>query len=241
LSVPILPPVVAPRRDHRLKPLLGKAVGSVVVHELYRSLQGEGVQAGLPCVFVRLTACHLRCSYCDTPHAFNHGEEVGLEALVEQTLALARPGDLIEVTGGEPLLQEEVFPLMARLADSGHEILLETSGACDIGPVDPRVRIILDLKTPGSGEEAANLWGNLAKLKPTDEVKVVLCDRGDFDWAIEAIRRHGLTDRCAVLFSPAHGRVEASDLALWILESGLPIRLQVQLHKQLWGPNARGV
>ena len=241
LSLPTPPTVVPPPRDHRLKPLQGKEAGTVVVHEVYRSLQGEGIQAGLPCVFVRLTACHLRCSYCDTPHAFHRGEAVGLEGLVDRTLALARPGDLIEVTGGEPLLQDEALPLMARLADSGHEVLLETSGACDIGPVDPRVRIILDLKTPGSGEASANRWENLARLKPADEVKVVVCDREDFDWAVGKIREHRLLERCPVLLAPAFGRVSAAELADWILESGLPIRLQVQLHKQLWGPDARGV
>src|SRR5690606_37767578 len=131
--------------------------------------------------FVRLSACHLRCSYCDTPHAFNRGEPIGLDDLVEKTLGMVRPGDLIELTGGEPLLQPEAFPLVERLADSRHTVLLETSGACDIGPVAPRVRVILDLKTPGSGEEAANLWGNLPLLKPGEEVKVVVCDREDFD------------------------------------------------------------
>lgn len=241
LSAPIPLPVAGSRHDHRLKPLLAKRAGTLVVHEVYRSLQGEGTWAGLPCVFVRLTACHLRCSYCDTPHAFHGGEPIALEDLAAQVLALARPGDLIEVTGGEPLLQPEVFPLMGRLADSGHLVLLETSGACDIGPVDPRVRIILDLKTPGSGEEAANLWENLPKLKATDEVKVVVCDRADFDWTVGHVRSHRLTERCEVLISPAHGRVEPASLADWILESGLPLRLQVQLHKQLWGPDARGV
>ncbi|WP_233578978.1 radical SAM protein [Tautonia sociabilis] len=241
MSAPILPPVAPGRRDHRLKSILGRPSGVLVVHELYRSLQGEGTFAGLPCVFVRLTACHLRCSYCDTPHAFNHGEPIALRALLERILAIAAPGDLIEVTGGEPLLQDEALPLMSGLADAGRVVLLETSGACDIGPVDPRVRIILDLKTPGSGEEQANLWDNLAKLKPTDEVKVVVCDRPDFDWALERIREHRLVERCPVLVSPAHGRVDAAELAAWILESGLPLRLQVQLHKQLWGPDARGV
>ena len=135
MSAPIPSAVAGPRQDHRLKPLLGKPEGTLVVHEIYRSLQGEGLWAGLPCVFVRLTACHLRCSYCDTPLAFSRGDLIALEVLVERTLELAHPGDLIEVTGGEPLLQPEVFPLMSRLADSGHVVLLETSGACDIEPV----------------------------------------------------------------------------------------------------------
>lgn len=234
-------PTEAPSRDRRLTPILGRPAGTLVVHELYRSLQGEGTFAGLPCVFVRLTACHLRCTYCDTPHAFNRGEAVGLDELVRQTLALAEPGDLVEITGGEPLLQEEVHPLMERLADAGRTVLLETSGACPIDAVDPRVRIILDLKTPASGEQGANVWSNLGLLKPTDEVKVVVCDRDDFDWSVAQVRRHRLTTRCPVLMSPAHGRVEPAELAAWILETGLPLRLQVQLHKQLWGPDARGV
>jgi 7-carboxy-7-deazaguanine synthase len=148
---------------------------------------------------------------------------------------------LVEVTGGEPLLQPEALPLMARLADAGRTVLLETGGALDIGPVDPRVRIILDLKTPGSGEAAANRRENLPLLKPTDEVKVVVCDRDDFDWAVAQVRAHHLVDRCPVLMSPVHGRVEPAELASWILEAGLPLRLQVQLHKILWDPSARGV
>jgi 7-carboxy-7-deazaguanine synthase len=223
----------------RLKPLEGKPAGSLIVHEIYRSLQGESTFAGLPCAFVRLTACHLRCGYCDTPHAFGQGETLALDEVVARALAL---GDrLVEVTGGEPLLQPEVFPLMSRLADAGRTVLLETSGALDIGPVDPRVHVILDLKTPGSGEVEANLWENLARLKPSDEVKFVLCDRADFDWAVAQVRAHALTERCPVLFSAAYGQLSPTDLAAWVLESRLPIRLQVQLHKILWDPSARGV
>jgi 7-carboxy-7-deazaguanine synthase len=224
---------------NRLKPLAGKPVGSLVIHEIYRSLQGESTFAGLPCVFIRLTACHLRCGYCDTPHAFGQGEAMPLDEVVARALAL---GDrLVEVTGGEPLLQPEVFPLMARLADAGRIVLLETSGALDISPVDRRVHVILDLKTPGSDEVEANLWSNLDRLKPTDEVKFVICDRADFDWAVAQVRAHSLTDRCPVLFSPAFGRVNPTALAAWVLESRLPVRLQLQQHKILWDPNARGV
>src|SRR4051812_16890703 len=157
--------------SHRLRALTGKPAGSLVVHEIYRSLQGESTFAGLPCVFVRLTACHLRCVYCDSPHAFNQGETLTLDEVVARALALGDP--LVEITGGEPLLQPEVHPLMTRLLDAGRTVLLETSGAVDVAPVDPRVRIILDVKTPGSGEVGANLWGNLAILKPKDEVKFV--------------------------------------------------------------------
>jgi 7-carboxy-7-deazaguanine synthase len=221
--------------------LRGKAVGTLVVHEIYRSLQGESTFAGLPCVFVRLTACHLRCVYCDTPHAFHQGETLSLDEVLARTLDLARPGDIVEVTGGEPLLQAEVYPLMARLADAGKTVLLETSGAVATDRVDPRVRVILDLKTPGSGEVAANVWANLDRLQPTDEVKFVICDRADFDWAASTIRAYRLHERCPVLLSAAFGRVAPTELAAWTLDSGLPVRLQVQLHKILWDPKARGV
>jgi 7-carboxy-7-deazaguanine synthase len=223
----------------RLKPLSGKPEGSLVVHEIYRSLQGESTFAGLPCVFVRLTACHLRCGYCDTPHAFHQGETLPLDEVVSRALAFG--DDLIEVTGGEPLLQGEVYPLMTRLLDAGKTVLLETSGAVDTGRVDPRVRVILDLKTPGSGEVAANVWANVDRLRPTDEVKFVICDRADFDWSVAQVRAHRLTDRCPVLFSPAFDRVSPTELAAWVLDSRLPVRLQVQLHKILWDPQARGV
>ena len=223
----------------RLRPLAEKPAGSLVIHEIYRSLQGESVYAGLPCVFVRLTACHLRCGYCDTPHAFQWGETLLMDEVLARALAL---GDrLVEVTGGEPLLQPEALPLMTRLADAGRTVLLETSGAIDVAPVDPRVHIILDVKTPGSGESAANLDVNLVRLKPTDEVKYVICDRADFDWSIAHALRHRLTDRVALLISPAHGMVDPADLAAWTLESRLPLRLQLPLHKRLWGPDARGV
>lgn len=225
----------------RLRPIAGRPAGSLVVHEIYRSLQGESTFAGLPCVFVRLTACNLRCVYCDTPHAFHEGSTLALEEVVDRALGLAEPGDLFEVTGGEPLLQAEVHPLLTRLADTGAAVLLETGGALSIAQVDPRVRIILDLKTPGSGEVASNDWSNLELLKPTDEIKFVLCDRTDFDWSIDTIREHELTRRCTVLMSPVHGSLDPTSLAGWVLESRLPIRQQVQLHKLLWGAEARGV
>jgi len=224
---------------YRLKPIEGKPSGSLVVHEIYRSIQGESTFAGLPCIFVRLTACHLRCHYCDTRHAFRHGKTIALEEVLNS--ALSWRDRLVEVTGGEPLLQPEVFPLMRRLADAGKTVLLETSGAVDISPVDPRVHIILDLKTPGSGEVEANLWSNLALLKPIDEVKFVVCDRPDFDWAVAQIRGHHLTDRVPVLVSAVSGQINPADLAAWVLESEFPMRLQVQLHKILWHPTARGV
>jgi 7-carboxy-7-deazaguanine synthase len=231
-SVPLAP-------VHRLRPLDSKPAGSLLIHEIYRSLQGESTFAGLPCVFIRLTACHLRCVYCDTAHAFTQGEAFSIDDVVERAMALG--DELVEVTGGEPLLQEEVYPLMTRLADAGKTVLLETSGAVDTSRVDPRVRIILDIKTPGSGESDRNVWENLARLKPVDEVKVVVCDRRDFDWAIDVIRSHGLIGRCPVLLSAAAGQISPTDLAEWILETGLPLRLQLQQHKILWGAETRGV
>ena len=229
----------ANRLRSRLLPLETKPAGSLLIHEIYRSLQGESTFAGLPCVFIRLTACNLRCVYCDTPHAFTEGQAVDLDRVVARALDFG--DDLVEITGGEPLLQAEVYPLMTRLADAGKTVLLETSGAVAIDEVDPRVRVILDIKTPGSGESAANVWSNLDRLKPIDEVKVVVCSRADFDWAADIVRAHSLAKRCPVLFSAAYGSVNPTDLATWILESGLPVRLQLQQHKILWHPSARGV
>lgn len=223
----------------RLRPLEGKAPGTLMVHEVYRSIQGESTFAGLPCVFVRLTACHLRCTYCDTPHAFQQGRPMSLEAVLDEVEKLG--GRLVELTGGEPLLQEEAYPLMSTLADRGWTVLLETSGGVPTDRVDPRVHVILDVKTPASGEVDANVWSNLDRLGPRDEVKFVLGDRADFDWAVDLIRRRGLAERGPVLMSAVFGRVDPTDLAGWILETGLPIRLQVQLHKILWDPKARGV
>jgi 7-carboxy-7-deazaguanine synthase len=224
---------------NRLRPLDSKPAGSLLVHEIYRSLQGESTFAGIPCVFVRLTACHLRCVYCDTAHAFTQGDLFTTEAVVDRVLAF---GDaLVEITGGEPLLQPEVHPLMSLLADHGKTVLLETSGAVDTSQVDPRVRIILDIKTPGSGESERNVWANLDRLKPIDEVKVVVCDRADFDWAVNLVKSRELTGRCPVLFSAAAGRVNPTDLADWVLKSRLPVRMQLQMHKILWGADTRGV
>ncbi|MFO0909953.1 MAG: radical SAM protein [Isosphaeraceae bacterium] len=227
------------KQARRLAPLSGKPAGTLVVHEIYRSLQGESTFVGLPCVFIRLTACHLRCVYCDTPHAFHHGETLVLDEVLARALALGDP--LVEITGGEPLLQPEVHDLMTRLADAGRTVLLETSGAVDTASVDPRVRIILDLKTPASGEVAANVWSNVSRLRSTDEVKFVVCDRDDFEWACARIIEHRLAECAPVLMSPAFGRVNPTDLAAWILESRLPVRLQIQQHKILWDPDARGV
>jgi len=223
----------------RLRPIADRPAGSLVVHEIYRSIQGESTYAGLPCTFVRLTACHLRCNYCDTAHAFNQGEALSVAAVLARTLAT---GDsLVEITGGEPLLQAEVYPLMTQLLNNGRTVLLETSGAVGTSAVDPRVVVILDVKTPGSGESASNVAANWDRLRPTDEVKYVVSSRGDFDWSVAHIREHAIHDRAVILMGAVHGRVNPTDLAAWVLASGLPIRLQIQLHKILWAPDARGV
>jgi 7-carboxy-7-deazaguanine synthase len=224
---------------HRLALLDEKRAGELLIHEIYRSVQGESSFAGLPCVFVRLAVCDLRCSWCDTPHAFTQGEAMALDAVVERVRELGGP--LVEITGGEPLLQEEVFSLMSQLADSGKTVLLETSGAHDVTRVDRRVHLIMDLKCPDSGESEHNRWANLDALKPSDEVKLVLASRRDFDWAAETIRRHGLDRRVGVILSPAFGLVSPLELSNWLLESGLQVRMQIQLHKYIWDPKARGV
>ncbi len=212
---------------------------SLVVHETYLSIQGESTWAGLPCAFVRLSACHLRCRWCDTPHAFDAGTRRAVADVVAEAHGFGTP--LVEITGGEPLLQPGVYPLMSVLCDLGHTVLLETSGALDIGRVDPRVVRIVDLKCPGSGEESRNRWENVALLTPRDEVKFVLADRADYEWARAAIARHDLARRCTVLLSTVHGAVAPADVVAWMLEDRLPARFQLQMHKVIWDPNARGV
>lgn len=223
----------------RVALLQDKPAGQLLLHEIYRSVQGESTFAGLPCVFVRTAVCDSRCRWCDTPHAFTHGKLFKLEEVFQHVERLACP--LVEITGGEPLLQEEVLPLMAQLADAGKTVLLETSGAHDIGNVDKRVHIIMDLKCPDSGECAGNRWENLDALKPTDQIKFVIASRRDFDWSVETIHSHALDQRFVVLLSPAFGLVEPIDLTNWLLESRLQVRLQLQMHKYIWHPKARGV
>jgi len=210
-----------------------------MIHEIYRSIQGESTFAGLPCVFVRLAVCDARCAYCDTPHAFTQGALRTLDDIVHRVQDDHCP--LVEITGGEPLLQEEVFGLMAELADGGMTVLLETSGAHDVSRVDPRVHIIMDLKCPDSGECEGNLWANLDVLKPTDQIKFVVASRRDFEWAEEIIRTHDLDRRFIVLLSPVFSAVAPVQLAEWLLASGLNVRMQLQLHKYIWDPQARGV
>jgi 7-carboxy-7-deazaguanine synthase len=210
---------------------------SLRVTEIFHSIQGESSRVGLPSVFVRLTGCPLRCVWCDTEHAFSGGEALTLADIL---LRVARFGcATVCVTGGEPLAQKNCLLLLAALCDAGHSVSLETSGALDIGGVDPRVARIVDLKAPGSGEEARNRWENLELLTAHDELKFVLASREDYDWAVAACRQHRLFKLCPVLFSPVQGQLDPAQLAQWILDDRLPLRFQLQLHKVLWG-NARG-
>lgn len=209
------------------------AAGRLRLTEIFFSLQGEGLTAGVPTVFVRLTGCPLRCRYCDTAYAFTGGEWYGYDEILDRLAGW--PARHVCVTGGEPLAQPNCIGFLTALCDAGYTVSLETSGALDIAEVDARVSRVVDIKTPGSGEVKRNLWENVALLSPRDQVKFVICSREDFDWALERVRRHELDSRCPVFFSPAWGEVEAVCLADWILESGAPVRLQLQLHKVLWG------
>ncbi len=243
---------------------------TLVVNEIYLSLQGESTFAGLPCIFIRLTACNLRCSYCDTAYAFTKGQKMALADVLAEVNRLAAPFQLrtphsafrvplVELTGGEPLLQSAVLPLVKALCDDGFTVLIETSGALDIAPVDPRVRRIMDLKCPGSGEVERNRWENLGHLKATDEIKFVLGTREDYEWAKEKIAEHHLDAICPLLMSwvqpllpeqqdPSLKKVPAGqtpisrrELAERIIADALPVRFQAQLHKVIWPPDQRGV
>jgi 7-carboxy-7-deazaguanine synthase len=231
---------VPPEAAHRVALLRDVPPGELLIHEIYRSVQGESTFAGLPCVFVRTAVCSQRCSWCDTPHAFNQGERMTRDAVLAKALAFDCP--LVEITGGEPLLQADVFPLMTELADAGRTVLLETSGAHDVRPVDPRVHIILDLKCPDSGECHRNLWSNLDALKPSDQIKFVIASRRDWDWAAATIREHRLDERFQCLVSAVFGSVAPVELVGWLLDSGLSrVRFQLQVHKYVWHPATRGV
>jgi 7-carboxy-7-deazaguanine synthase len=210
----------------------------LTVNEVFFSIQGEGTRAGRPCVFLRLTGCPLRCAWCDTSYAFLEGrrrDEEGLLAELERF-----PSRLLCLTGGEPLAQPDAFPFVARLADAGWEVVVETPGHVPIGALDRRAVAIVDVKTPGSGESGRMEWSNLDRLRPADEVKFVVDGRADYEWSRDVVREHGLAERSTVLFSPVHGVLEPGLLGRWILEDGLPVRLQVQLHKVLWPGVTRG-
>jgi len=212
----------------------------LTVHEIYKSIQGESTHTGRPCVFVRLSACDLRCRWCDTPYAFTGGRKMSVDEVLAEVEVLGCR--LVEITGGEPLLQRDVYPLMTALVDRGCEVLLETGGHVPLDDVPDAVRAIVDVKCPGSGEAARMHWPNLDGLSPHDEVKFVIQDRADFEYAADIVARHDLARRtAAVLFSPVHGVLVPAELARWILESGLPVRLQLQAHKYIWSPDTRGV
>jgi 7-carboxy-7-deazaguanine synthase len=214
-------------------------VSTLVINEIFHSIQGESTQAGRPCVFVRLTGCDLRCSWCDTEYAFYEGTKREIDEIVAD---VARYDcDLVEVTGGEPLLQPRVHDLIARLLEAGKTVMIETGGHRDVSKVDPRVRRIVDVKTPSSGEVERNRFENFPLLRETDELKFVVQDRTDFDFAISTIRTHDLETRCPLLLSPVHGKLDAAELAAWVLESGVRARVQLQLHKLLWPAALRGV
>lgn len=208
------------------------------VTEIFHSIQGESSHAGRPCVFVRLTGCNLRCRWCDSEYTFTGGEKMSIEEVLAQVRSYGC--ELVEITGGEPLAQAETFDLVTRLCDDGFEVLIETSGSIDIAPVDRRATIILDIKCPGSGEMEKNRWENLAHLKPRDEIKFVIADRADYEWARKIIEEKRL-DRWTVLLSPVWGEMEMKSLAEWMLADRLPARFQTQLHKHIWGADVRGV
>lgn len=212
----------------------------LTVHEIYLSIQGESTHVGRPCVFVRLSACDLRCRWCDTPYAFTGGRKMSLDDVIAEVEK--QPCRLVEITGGEPLLQSDVYPLMQRLLDTDREVLVETGGHISIGKLPKGVKAIVDVKCPGSGESGRMHWLNLEALSPADEVKFVIHDRTDFDYARGVVDRFRLGERAhAVLFSPVFGVLAPDELARWILEARVPARLQIQAHKYIWSPDTRGV
>lgn len=212
---------------------------TLTVNEIFFSIQGEGDRMGWPCIFIRLSFCNLRCSWCDSTYTFYEGASMTQQDVMDTISEY--PCKLVEVTGGEPLMQKGCLPLLTRLCDDGYEVMLETSGSLDVTPVDPRVKRIMDLKPPGSGMVARNRMANLDVLNERDEVKMVLRDRHDYEWAKQQIEAHAITARCPVLLSPVFGDLEPRDLAEWILDDGLPVRMQLQLHKFIWDPKMRGV
>ena len=209
------------------------------INEIYASIQGESSHTGLPCVFIRLTGCNLRCTWCDTAYAFHEGKDLTLENIMHQVENFSLP--LVEITGGEPLLQEDVYPLMNSLLDKGYRVMLETGGSLSIYKVPEKVIKIIDIKCPGSGEEKKNHLENLKLLAPHDEVKFVILDHADYEWSCDLLQKFNLAASVQVLFSPVYDKLELKDLSKWILEDRLPVRLQTQLHKVIWTKNAIGV
>ena len=211
----------------------------LTVNEIFHSIQGEGTRAGRPSVFVRLTGCPLRCAWCDTAYAFHEGTRRTIDEVVVE--AAGHPSRLLCLTGGEPLAQPGAFDLVVRLLDEGWEVVVETSGHVSLARLDPRAVAIMDIKAPGSGEADSMDWANLGRLKPTDEAKLVLAGRSDYEWARDLVREKRLDRSCTVLVSPVHGDLDPGELARWVLEDALPVRVQLQLHKLLWPEAGRGV
>ena len=209
------------------------------VTEIYKSVQGESTYMGLPCVFIRLTGCNLRCIWCDTPHAFHDGKKLSIHQIIDEVKSYDI--NLVEITGGEPLLQKEVFPLMESLLKNKFKVMLETSGSLAINNVPAKVIKIIDLKCPGSGEENKNLWENLNHLTSTDEIKFVIADKTDYEWSKKVLQNYELDKKVPVLFSPVFEKLKLKDLTEWILEDNLPVRLHTQLHKYIWDQKTIGV
>ncbi len=212
---------------------------TLIITEIYASIQGESSYAGLPCVFVRLTGCPLRCRWCDTTYGFSGGQKMSLDEITSKVRELNVP--LVELTGGEPLAQENCAPLAQKFIDDGHRVLIETGGSEDVSVLPKDVHIIMDIKCPGSQMESRNLWKNLEHLKPTDEIKMVLAHKDDYEWAKRIMTEHHLTTRFKVLLSPAFGLLKPMDLAEWIVQDKLNVRLNLQQHKYIWHPRAKGV
>ncbi|MBA4417662.1 MAG: 7-carboxy-7-deazaguanine synthase [Syntrophus sp. (in: bacteria)] len=209
------------------------------INEIFKSIQGESTYVGLPCVFIRMTGCNLRCIYCDTAYAYEEGQDWTIDQILQYIKQFNC--NIVEITGGEPLIQAETLPLIRELSDRGYKVLIETNGTRDISPIDQRATIIMDIKCPESGVSRENRWPNISHLKDTDEVKFVIGSRRDYTWALSKINRFSLDTRCTVLFSPAYGSLSPQVLAEWILKDNLNVRFQLQLHKYIWDPGKRGV